>query len=108
MNVKLRTNPKQECMVNREKPTWQIFETDLTDPNPPSVKSLSFGRDAGESPRVKAKCPGERGGDKDGRAERSMEATLEDGPLADSEAEETSLSDTTAGQSELCKHKRTL
>ncbi|MPD01108.1 hypothetical protein E2C01_096620 [Portunus trituberculatus] len=50
----------------------------------------------------------ERGGNEAGGAERLMEATLEDGPLADSEAEETSLPDATTGQSESHKHRWTL
>ncbi|MPC48420.1 hypothetical protein E2C01_042191 [Portunus trituberculatus] len=36
-NVKLKTNPTQECVVNGEKPTWQVPETELTDPNPAST-----------------------------------------------------------------------
>ncbi|MPC37110.1 hypothetical protein E2C01_030585 [Portunus trituberculatus] len=50
----------------------------------------------------------ERGGSEAGRAERPIAATLEDGPQANSEAEETSLPGATAGQSESREHKRTL
>ncbi|MPC63437.1 hypothetical protein E2C01_057535 [Portunus trituberculatus] len=50
----------------------------------------------------------ERGGNEAGGAERPIEATFEGGPQADSEAEETSLSDAIMGQLESCKHKQTL
>ncbi|MPC59107.1 hypothetical protein E2C01_053121 [Portunus trituberculatus] len=43
-NVKQRTNPTQECVVNEEDPTWQIPETELTDPIPVRYSSQPAGK----------------------------------------------------------------
>ncbi|MPC97564.1 hypothetical protein E2C01_092884 [Portunus trituberculatus] len=43
-SLKLKTNPTQECVVNGEEPTWQIPETELTDPNPVRYPSQPAGK----------------------------------------------------------------
>ncbi|MPC51276.1 hypothetical protein E2C01_045120 [Portunus trituberculatus] len=66
-NVKLKTNPMQECVMNGEELTWQIPETELTDSNSlryPSQPARKWESKLNDTPywraRTSALCPKEK------------------------------------------------